>query len=139
MYCINRSNGIYDLLFPTGNVAAQMEKHAIKPIFQRLQQHMKPLEIEHKIYEVYDGDAVEVINHTGQLILPDDVEEDIDEYLQEEPVDSSCDEDLPDICIETEDEQCEEPTPVEGVKKLKPVRRHIGVITVSWENQIKDE
>jgi hypothetical protein len=126
MYCINRSNGIYDLLFPTGNIAAQMEKHNITPVFTRIQHHMTPLEIEHKIYEVYDGDVVEVINHTGQLILPDDVEiEDPSESL------SDCEDnaELPDI-IE------EEP---EGVKKLKPVRRHIGVISVSWESQITDE
>jgi hypothetical protein len=151
MYCINRHNGIYDLLFPTGHIAAQMEKHNIVPVFQKLQQHMNPLELEHKIYEVFDGDVVEIINHTGQLILPDEVEEDEEVYLQEQLNEgssfnesSSEETSLPDICTETEvsevsEVQKPEPEPVEGVKKLKPVRRHVGVITVSWEKQVNSE
>lgn len=116
-YCINRNNGIYDLLFPTGHIAQQMEKHNISPVFQRVQNHMAPLELEHKIYEVYDGDAVEIINHTGQLILPNEIEDDSQ---------------LPEL-VESQD------TPIEGVQKLKPVRRHIGVITVSWAKQVNTE
>ncbi len=111
-YCINRNNGIYDLLFPTGHLAQQMEKHSIVSVFQRVQNHMSPLELEHKIYEVYDGDAVEIINHTGQLILPNEIEDD----------------QLPEVIPQD--------TPIEGVQKLKPVRRHIGVITVSWTKQV---
>lgn len=115
-YCINRSNSIYDLLFPTGHIAQQMEKHNIQPVFERVQNHMAPLEIEHKIYEVYDGDVLEIINHTGQLLLPNEIEDD---------------EQIPDVV--------DQEVPVEGVQKLKPVRRHIGVITVSWAKQVEKE
>lgn len=130
-YCVNRTNGVYDLLFPTGNIAAQMEKYGIVPVFQRVQNHLKPLIVEHSMYEVYDGDTREVINITGQLILPGEVEEE-SESCSEESL-------IPEICVEIQDSQdISETTPVEGVKKLKPVRRHIGVITVSWEQQITE-
>lgn len=115
----NINKKIYDLLFPSGHVKEALDKFGIKPVYEQIVDHLAPLMVEHKIYEVYKSNAIEINNHTDDFIM--DVladESDNDITIAE----TSLEERLHDY--------------VEGVKKLEPVRRYIGVITVSWAKQL---
>ena len=104
----------YDLLFPTDHLKREMEKLQIPSVFDQVKAYLAPLLVEHKIYEVYKSNTVEIHNYTGDLPLLDDL-------LTSDPSDPSDDSD-----------DLSGGTPVEGVKKLQPVKRYVGVITVSW-------
>jgi hypothetical protein len=117
----------YDLLFPSGNIAELMVKFGIKSVFHQVTDYLAPLVVEHKIYEVYRSNAIEITNRTSDFIfdiLADD---------NEEPIKISESE------YQTVDEKLAEKVTeyIEGVKKLDPVRRYIGVITVSWAHAIQ--
>jgi len=108
----------HDLLFPDANLLELMAKFDIKPVFEQIVEHLAPLEVDHKVYEVYKSTAIEIKNHTGAFVfdaLADESSED------EKSVDDKITE------------------YVEGVKKLEPVHRYIGVISVSWTKMIGDE
>lgn len=119
----------YDLLFPSGNIAELMLKFNIKPVFQQVQEHLSPLAIDHKIYEIYRSNAIEITNRTSEFIM--DILADEEPELVQESDDEmqTVDEKLAERMIEY----------VEGVKKLDPVRRYIGVITVSWAHAIQQK
>lgn len=112
----NHINREYHLMFPTGHLAEQMKKYQIPPVFQQVEKYLAPLNVQHKIFEVYRGQKIEITNSSDELLLLDTL---TDEII-EEP-------ENPDIM------------PVEGVKKLKPVRRYVGVITVSWSDRMSEE
>lgn len=120
----------YDLLFPNGNIKSLMERFSIKPVFQQVVEHLAPLEVDHKIYEVYKSTAIEINNHTDELIF-ENMENAIssDEESDHTASTKSVDDRLNEFTSV-------EKTYIEGVKKLEPVRRYIGVITVSWAKQI---
>ena len=109
----------YDLLFPTGNVAELMLP-GIKPVFQQVQEHLAPLEVDHKIYEIYRSNAIEITNRTSDFIF--DILADDTDYTTFLP-----------------EKSLEEKIYAEGIKKLDPVRRYIGVITVSWAHAIQQK
>jgi len=111
---------IYDLLFPSGHVKEALDKFGIKPVYEQIVDHLAPLTVEHKIYEVYKSNAIEINNHTQDFVM---------DVLADESENDSTPEDLPSL-----DDRLHEY--VEGVKKLEPVRRYIGVITVSWAKQL---
>jgi hypothetical protein len=110
----SQQTSIYDLLFPTGNLKELMDKFEVKSVYQQVVDHLAPLCVDHKIYEVYKSTAIEIKNHTGDFIF------DIIDDIPETPTQKSVEEQITEY--------------VEGVKKLDPVRRYIGVITVSWSN-----
>lgn len=115
---LRKRDQTYDLLFPAGNVKELMEKFEIKPVLQQIQEHLAPLEVEHKVYEIYKSTVIEIKNHTGEFVfdaLGDDT-------VPEPDVEKSVEERITEY--------------VEGVKKLDPVRRYIGVITVSWAKMV---
>lgn len=116
----------YDLLFPSGNIAELMLKFGIKPIFQQIQEHLSPLVVEHKIYEIYRSNAIEITNRTSDFIF-DILADDNTELASDVNELTTVDEKLAEKMIEY----------VEGVKKLDPVRRYIGVVTVSWAHAIQ--
>jgi len=118
----------YDLLFPNGNIRSLMDKFSIKSVYQQIVEHLAPLEVEHKIYEVYKSSAIEINNHTDELIF---------ENMENTVVSSDDESDEPKSVDDRLNEfVAVEKTYVEGVKKLDPVRRYIGVVTVSWAKQI---
>jgi len=114
-----KSDQTYDLLFPDDNLKELMAKFDIKPVFEQIKAHLAPLTVEHKIYEVYKSTAIEVKNHTGAFVFDALVDE-----SSSDTEEKSVDERLNDY--------------VEGVKKLEPVHRYIGAITVSWTKMIED-
>lgn len=117
---LKKQDQTYDLLFPSGNLKEMLDKFNIKSVYQQVVEHLAPLTIEHKIYEIYKSAAIEINNHTGEFVF---------DALADDAVD---------ICEDGDDEDIEKTVGeriteyVEGVKKLDPVRRYIGVITVSW-------
>lgn len=117
----------YDLLFPSGNIAELMMKFGIKPVFQQVQEHLAPLMVDHKIYEIYRSNAIEITNRTSDFIFDILADDDMEIVPEVEESAQTVDEKLAEKVIEY----------VEGVKKLDPVRRYIGVITVSWAHAIQ--
>lgn len=116
----SQNKKIYDLLFPSGHVKEALDKFGIKPVYEQIVDHLSPLTVEHKIYEVYKSNAIEINNHTDDFVMDVLADESETDITPEDPV--SLEDRLHDY--------------VEGVKKLEPVRRYIGVITVSWAKQL---
>jgi len=104
----------HDLLFPDENLLELMSKFDIKPVFEQIVEHLSPLEVDHKIYEIYKSTAIEIKNHTGAFVF--------DALADESSEEKSVDDKITEY--------------VEGVKKLEPVHRYIGVISVSWTKMI---
>lgn len=130
-----RSNS-YDLLFPSGNIAELMLKFGIKPVFQQVKEHLAPLEVNHKIYEVYRSNAIEITDHTSDFIF-DILAKTDDGCSDSDAGDSSPYENtLDEPVVEDRGVEGRVEEYIEGVKKLDPVRRYVGVITVSWAHAI---
>lgn len=108
----------HDLLLPDANLKALMDKFDIKPVFEQIANHLAPLEVDHKIYEIFKSTAIEIKNHTGAFVF---------DALVDDSSDDTSEKSVDDRITEY----------VEGVKKLDPVHRYIGVITVSWTKMIE--
>lgn len=118
----------YDLLFPSGNIAELMLKFGIKPVFQQIQEHLSPLVVDHKLYEIYRSNAIEITNRTSDFIF-DILSDDTEIILESDEFSQTVEEKSNEKIIDY----------IEGVKKLDPVRKYIGVITVSWAHAIQQK
>jgi hypothetical protein len=113
---------IYDLLFPHSTLYAQLVKFNMKSVMERVTEFLHPLKITHTLYSVFKSNAIEInFTTTDTQIMTRHL---LNELLEEIKVSD----DLIEESEESEDD------PVEGIKKLRPVQRYVGIITVSWKH-----